>query len=80
MERSRFQRITDNWDLARSRGRESDQGGLCGAQYQPGDLPRVEEEVWRDGVVACKRSLGLRGGAPYATPIAFMRPRCAKLA
>jgi hypothetical protein len=24
---------------------EPDKGGLCGAQYQNGDLPRVEEEV-----------------------------------
>ena len=35
--------------VARGGGRESDKGGLCGARYQHGDLPRVEEKVRRDG-------------------------------
>ena len=48
-EEKSIERRTDNWDLARGGGWESDKDGLCGAQYQHGDLPRVEEEVWRDG-------------------------------
>ena len=35
--------------VARGGSREPDKGGLCGAQYQHGDLPRVEEKVRRDG-------------------------------
>jgi hypothetical protein len=48
-EQELIQRGTDNWDIARGRGRKSLKGGVCGAQYQHGDLPRVEEEVRRDG-------------------------------
>jgi hypothetical protein len=49
-----IQRGTDIWDIAGGGGRESDKGGMCGAQH--GDLPRMEEEVRRDGVSEAKDS------------------------
>src|SRR4029077_9445593 len=48
-EEKSIQRRTDNWDLARSGGREPDKSGLCGAQYQYGNLSGMEEKVRRDG-------------------------------
>ena len=49
MKRSRFSEEQLIGTLREAEGREPDKGGLCGAQYQHGDLPRVEEEVRRDG-------------------------------
>jgi transposase-like protein len=61
-EEKSIQRRIDHWDFAGSGVRESNQGGLCDAQYQHGNLPRVEEEVWRDGSQRSQEAQSAGGG------------------